>query len=78
MDYLLTLKNRTVKELSTRRLELVACKIKIFPKQHILSNFDIIKCVGTGGFSKVYLCRAYGQLMALKAIVKGFIVENEK
>lgn len=56
----------------------MACKIKIFPKQRILSNFDIIKCVGTGGFSKVYLCRAYGQLMALKAIVKGFIVENEK
>lgn len=64
--------------MGTQKLDLIACKIKIFPKENILSNFEIIKCVGTGGFSRVYLCRAYGQLMALKAIVKNFIVENEK
>lgn len=39
LDYLLTLKYRKIKELSTNKLDLVASKIKIFPKDQFLSNF---------------------------------------
>lgn len=71
---MLCLKERKVKELGVKRLELFMNKIKITKEGSILNNFEIIKCVGTGGFSRVYLCRAFGKLMALKAINKQFIV----
>jgi serine/threonine protein kinase len=76
VDYLLTLGHRKVKELKTKRLEFSACRIRVDGRGALLRNFEIIKCVGTGGFSRVYLCRGYGQLMALKVINKDFIVEN--
>ena len=52
--------------------------------QEMLNNrksmklFEFIKCIGTGGFSKVYLVRAYGILMALKVIEKEFIIKSGK
>jgi len=78
VDYLLTLGYRKVKELKTKRIEIEVCRIKVDGGKRWLRMFEIIKCVGTGGFSRVYLCRAYGQLFALKVINKDFIVENEK
>ena len=74
IDYMLTLKERKVKELGTKKLELSMHKIRICKGLSPLNNFEIVRCVGTGGFSRVYLCRAYGRLMALKAINKQFIV----
>lgn len=53
-------------------------KIKIDCKGSLLNNFEIIKCLGTGGFSRVYLVRGFGMLMAMKVINKNFIIDNEK
>ena len=45
-----------------------------------LCSFDIIKCIGTGGFSKVFLGRykANGQFYALKMVSKSFIEKSKK
>jgi len=45
-----------------------------------LGAFDIVKCIGSGGFSKVFLGRykANGQFYALKLISKSFIEKNKK
>lgn len=76
VDYILTLVQRKVRELRTKRLQLSAWRIRVDAKGALLKNLQIIKCVGTGGFSRVYLVRGYGELMALKVINKEFIVEN--
>lgn len=38
------------------------------------------KCIGVGGFSKVYLgkCKTNGKLCALKFINKSYIINNKK
>lgn len=74
----MTLSHRKVKELDSKKIDLVGSKIKIDKKGNYLASFEIIKCVGTGGFSKVYLARGFGKLVAMKVISKGFILENEK
>ena len=45
-----------------------------------LNDFEIIKMVGSGGFSKVFLCRFKrdGQFYAMKVIDKDVIVKNKK
>lgn len=45
-----------------------------------LSDFEIIKCIGTGGFSRVYLARlkATGVFYALKAMEKEGLFESGK
>ena len=45
-----------------------------------LSDFDIIKCIGTGGFSRVYLARlkATGVFYALKLMEKEGLFESGK
>lgn len=42
--------------------------------------FDILKCIGAGGFSKVFLVRYKedGKFYAMKLIDKHFIAENNK
>lgn len=78
VEYLLTLHHRKVRELGVKRLELLGVKLKIDRRGNFLNNLEVIKCLGTGGFSKVYLARGYGRLMAMKVINKHFIIENEK
>lgn len=45
-----------------------------------LQSFHILKCIGVGGFSKVYLVRFKqdGKFYAMKVINKEFIVQNKK
>lgn len=78
VEYLLTLPHRKVRELGVKRLELLGVKLRIDRRGNFLNNLEVIKCLGTGGFSKVYLARGYGRLMAMKVISKHFIIENEK
>lgn len=76
VEYLLTLQHRKVRELGVKRLELLGVKLRIDRRGNFLNNLEVIKCLGTGGFSKVYLARGYGRLMAMKVINKHFILEN--
>ena len=45
-----------------------------------IDDFDILKCIGVGGFSRVYLVRKVdtGIFYAMKLIEKGFILRNNK
>jgi serum/glucocorticoid-regulated kinase 2 len=45
-----------------------------------LDSFEVIKMIGSGGFSKVFLCRLKkdGQFYAMKVIDKEVIVKNRK
>lgn len=43
-----------------------------------LASIDIIKCIGCGGFSKVFLGRMYGKMLAVKAVDKNFIISTNK
>ncbi len=49
-------------------------------KKVTINSFDILYCIGTGGFSKVFLCRFKqdGRFYAMKVIEKKFILENKK
>jgi len=76
VDYFLCLTNRKVSELKMRKLELNVFRVRIMKSGNMLNNFELIKCVGTGGFSRVYLARGFGQIVALKVIGKKFILEN--
>lgn len=54
--------------------------IGIHIKRIDLRSFEVVRCIGAGGFSKVYLARFKqdGKFYALKLIDKHFIVENRK
>lgn len=45
-----------------------------------MSDFDIVKCLGSGGFSTVFLVRGNfnGKYYAMKLISKEFIIETER
>lgn len=85
VDYFLTLSDRPLTELTTCKLELSVHPIEIC-QEISLKSVEVLKCIGSGGFSKVVLARVFGLLMAVKVIDKEFvfktakqsIVENEK
>ena len=77
LDYFLTLTHRYVKELTVTKLRLDGNRIKI-PHGVNLEAIEIIKCVGSGGFSKVFLGRVYGIMMAIKMVDKEFIIKTAK
>lgn len=70
--------NRKLRELGVRRLELLGCRVRVDRSKGYLGTVEVVKCLGTGGFSRVYLARGFGRLMAMKVISKSFILENEK
>jgi serine/threonine protein kinase len=49
-------------------------------KNICLSDFDVIKCLGSGGFSTVFLVRGNfnNKYYAMKLIDKGFIMETDR
>ena len=51
-------------------LEVQCCEYGEVERDNYLRNFEIVKCVGSGGFSKVFLVRGFGRLMAMKVINK--------
>ena len=74
LDYFLTIPNGKVSEIPTDAITLRLRKLTTVNLGHSLKIFEIIKCIGSGGFSKVFLARAYGMLMAIKVIPKKIIV----
>ena len=63
---------------SPLQLDLLFCEFSKIEINNYLKNYEIIKCVGSGGFSKVYLVRGFGKLMAMKVILKDYILQNNK
>jgi serine/threonine protein kinase len=59
-------------------LEITCCSYEEIQSNNYFRNFEIIKCVGSGGFSKVYMVRGFGKLMAMKVINKEYILSNDK
>lgn len=56
LDYYLTIEKSNIEFLNGQSITLEAYKIEK-QKKITLDSFDILYCIGTGGFSKVYLCR---------------------
>ena len=77
LDYFLTLPNRYLKELTIQKIRLDCHRITIASGLN-LQAIEIIKCVGSGGFSKVFLGRVYGIMMAIKVVDKQFILKTAK
>jgi serine/threonine protein kinase len=50
------------------------------PRNVNITDFEIYRCIGVGGFSKVYLgkCKFTGELCALKFVSKEYIINNKK
>lgn len=50
------------------------------PRNVNITDFELFRCIGVGGFSKVYLgkCLFTGELCALKFISKEYIMANRK
>jgi serum/glucocorticoid-regulated kinase 2 len=50
------------------------------PRPVNISDFEIYRCIGVGGFSKVYVgkCNFTGEMCALKFISKDYILRNKK
>lgn len=81
LDYILGLKGFRVAKLGDMlrqekqgkgrtELQVSCCEYAEVERDNYLRNFEILKCVGSGGFSKVFLVRGFGRLMAMKVINK--------
>lgn len=77
LDYFLSLSHRLVRELTVSKVRLAARLVRI-PQSLSIEAIEIIKCVGSGGFSKVFLGRVYGVMMAIKMVDKDFILKTAK
>jgi hypothetical protein len=75
-DYMLTLKEFKVKNMETNQIDIYVENYQEINNNNYLKNFEVIKCVGSGGFSKVYLVRGFGKLYAMKVINKEYILSN--
>ncbi|CAD8121301.1 unnamed protein product [Paramecium sonneborni] len=77
IDYYLTLEERPI---IWPELQL-ECQEPVQGSQHVsLKDFQILKCIGAGGFSKVYLVRSKlnGHFYAMKLVDKEFIIKYKK
>ena len=81
IDFYLTLDNKPIKILKLHNLILEPIfKQPVNSNIVDLSHFDLLKCIGVGGFSRVYLTRKKdtGKIYAMKLIDKEFIRKNKK
>lgn len=81
LDYALTLERQRVSVLATMQ----PLNITIEPITQLsgladnsLKRFNVIRCIGSGGFSRVFLAEVYGVYVALKVIDKEFLISSEK
>lgn len=61
-------------------LILISINNKMNFRRVTLKDFIFLKCIGVGGFSRVYLVRkkSTGRIFAMKLIDKEFIQKNKK
>lgn len=83
VSYYLTLLDRDLDIFENATLSLEPLFLEIIPHQRDfvnLKDFNFIKCIGLGGFSRVYLVqqKTSGKMFALKLIDKMFIIKNKK
>ncbi|CAD8062320.1 unnamed protein product [Paramecium sonneborni] len=80
-DYYLTLNNLTMQVFKGITLQIQPYYSQSIQTKRVgLKDFTLIKCIGVGGFSRVYMVRKKdnGKFYALKLIDKKFIFENSK
>ncbi|CAK59888.1 unnamed protein product (macronuclear) [Paramecium tetraurelia] len=80
-DYYLSLPNLPLNVFQGVTLQLQPLNTQsLYGKKVSLRDFTLVKCIGVGGFSRVYLVRKRddGKFYALKLIDKNFIMENQK
>ncbi|CAD8113804.1 unnamed protein product [Paramecium sonneborni] len=80
-DYYLSLPNLSLNVFQGMTLQLQPLLSQpLHGKRVSLRDFMLVKCIGVGGFSRVYLVRKRdnGKFYALKLIDKNFIMENQK
>lgn len=79
VDYLLTLGSEKFTYIAPQTLSF---SVYDFPAnlgpRGSLKQFNILKCIGSGGFSKVYLAETLGYYLALKIMDKSQIMQNGK
>ena len=77
LDYLLSVKDNV---LPSGKYDLKPWFFEEIKTPIGLKDFRLIRCLGTGGFSLVYLARDKwkGDFYALKLIGKAFILESER
>jgi hypothetical protein len=80
VDHLLTIDNQKVSLLKfSQPMTLKPQNIVTEPTpDNSLKRFNILKCIGAGGFSKVFLAEVYGTFVALKVIDKHSLLEDSK
>jgi len=79
VDYLLALPQEIFAQISSYPLCIIAQDIEIMQGPcSSLKQFSVLKCIGSGGFSKVYLTETYGEYLALKIIDKEQILGTQK
>lgn len=81
LDYVLTLEKHRVAAITAAqpidlRVEQLS-QLYGLP-DNSLKRFNVIRCIGSGGFSKVFLAEVYGLYVALKVIDKDFLMQNDK
>ncbi|CAD8045285.1 unnamed protein product [Paramecium primaurelia] len=80
-DYYLTIPDLTLDVFKGITLQLQPLYTQpITTKRVGLKDFTLVKCIGVGGFSRVYMVRKRdnGKFYALKLIDKKFILDNQK
>ncbi|KAM3133920.1 hypothetical protein pb186bvf_014035 [Paramecium bursaria] len=80
-DYYLSLDERSLSMFKDKILDLHP---SVFDKQDAdnvnIKDFTLVRCIGSGGFSRVYLVRykVNGKFYAMKLIDKEFVLQNKK
>lgn len=80
IDHALTLDGQKVsllKQCQPLKLRPQPILTEVMP-DNSLKRFNVLKCVGSGGFSKVFLVEVYGAFLALKVIDKKPLLDDSK
>lgn len=80
LDHLLTLDNQKVfilKDAQPISVRPQLINSDLLP-ENSLKRFNILRCIGSGGFSKVYLAEVGGVFLALKIVNKKMLLAQEK